>query len=152
MREKDNISPYIFAFSVDSSLDQKSLARRATSQSITINATTPARPIITYSLSIPKYCSIIIISPTTPPSSTHVTNALTRNILEPIRTLVVWIASIVLYYATPEDDREDSAGEAWTNWSYMEAGGFVLITIGVLTYNYVWTFPCFKQPPKEDEE
>ena len=60
--------------------------------------------------------------------------------------------SIVLYYATPEDDREDSAGEAWTNWSYMEAGGFVLITIGVLTYNYVWTFPCFKQPPKEDEE
>ena len=69
--------------------------------------------------------------------------------MEPIRTLLVWIATIVLYYVTPEDERENSAGEEWTNWSYMEAGGFLLITFGVLTYNMVWKFPCWKLPPEE---
>eukprot|EP00770_Monocercomonoides_exilis_P003083 MONOS_3062.1-p1 / transcript=MONOS_3062.1 / gene=MONOS_3062 / organism=Monocercomonoides_exilis_PA203 / gene_product=integral membrane protein, putative / transcript_product=integral membrane protein, putative / location=Mono_scaffold00068:88169-89492(-) / protein_length=343 / sequence_SO=supercontig / SO=protein_coding / is_pseudo=false len=82
---------------------------------------------------------------------TEVTSALTRNVLEPMRTMLVWITSIILYYASKEKDRETSGGEPWSNWSYMQLGGFVVMTVGVMTYNFVWKFPCWRSP-QDDEK
>ena len=69
-----------------------------------------------------------------------------------MRTLMVWVTSILLYYVTPKEDRALSGGEQWTNWSFMELGAFILMTAGVLIYNLVFRLPCWKLPENDQNE
>ncbi|KAK2949414.1 putative Solute carrier family 35 member F6 [Blattamonas nauphoetae] len=77
----------------------------------------------------------------------EVTSALTRNVLEPLRTMIVWIASLIQYYASG-----GIYGEKWTPLSFLQLGGFILITIGVFTYNQIWAMCCKKKAAETVEE
>lgn len=55
--------------------------------------------------------------------------AVFRTVLETMRTLFVWLVDLVLFYSTHE------IGEAWNNWSYLQAAGFVVLVSGTLVYS-----------------
>ena len=57
-------------------------------------------------------------------------NAIMRSILESCRTIGVWVTSIMIFYFTEPHDSK--SGEAWTNWSYLEFLGFVLLVYGTV--------------------
>jgi len=59
--------------------------------------------------------------------------ALFRSILETTRTLLAWIVGLILYYSEVKL-YGDPIGEAWTNYSYLQAAGFVVLVIGTLIY------------------
>jgi hypothetical protein len=63
--------------------------------------------------------------------------AVHRTIFEAFRTLFIWLTSLVIRYGITPD-----YGEDWTNWSYMEAGGFLLLVFSMLTYNQVVRLVC----------
>jgi len=71
---------------------------------------------------------------------TQVTDAMTRNIMEPIRTFLVWVVMVSIYYITR------CLGEQLNLWSLLELAGFLILTFGVLVYNNVIKLPCFAQP------
>lgn len=78
---------------------------------------------------------------------TDVTNALTRNVMDPLRTLLVWIMSLFIYYVISKN-----VGEKWTPWSFLELGGFLIMSVGVLTFNGVFTCHCIMgEHPKEEK-
>lgn len=73
--------------------------------------------------------------------------AVHRTIFEALRTLFIWIVSLIIFYGGWSD-----YGEKWTNWSYMQLGGFLLLVTSMLLYNKVIKLTCwFKYPRKEDE-
>ena len=57
--------------------------------------------------------------------------------------LGVWITSIIIYYGFGNK----AAGEAWTNWSYLEFLGFVLLVYGTVAYKEIVAIPCVSKPP-----
>jgi len=61
-----------------------------------------------------------------------------RNLVSAVRTVLVWIGSLILYYTTSHTGNKDDAdyGEQWTNWSFMELGGFVVLVGGTVLYSY----------------
>jgi len=75
---------------------------------------------------------------------TQVTDAMTRNIMEPIRTFLVWVCMVSIFYITR------CLGEQLNLWSLLELAGFVILTFGVLVYNNVIKLPCLM--PKASEE
>ncbi|KAK2948443.1 putative Solute carrier family 35 member F6 [Blattamonas nauphoetae] len=72
------------------------------------------------------------------------TSALTRNILEPMRTMIVWVVSLLQFSLS-----NGAFGEPWQIWSWMQLGGFVLMTIGIFTYNNVWRICAPKLKPPQ---
>lgn len=77
-------------------------------------------------------------------SGMNVTKQLTaihRTILEAMRTLCIWIVQLFIFYAVKWGDH----GEKWNDWSYMQAGGFVLLILGSLIYNKIIRVPCISQ-------
>eukprot|EP01128_Nolandella_sp_AFSM9_P009779 TRINITY_DN640_c8_g1_i1.p1 TRINITY_DN640_c8_g1~~TRINITY_DN640_c8_g1_i1.p1 ORF type:complete len:398 (+),score=78.51 TRINITY_DN640_c8_g1_i1:134-1327(+) len=70
-----------------------------------------------------------------------VTKALTvvhRTLIDALRTIVVWLVNLIVYYVAGE-----SYGEAWvTPWSFLQLGGFALLILGTLLYNEVIKVPC----------
>lgn len=79
---------------------------------------------------------------------TSLTSAMTRNILEPVRTLLVWVVMIALCYIFTRQ----TMGERVNLWSLLELGGFAMLSFGVLVHNGVIRLRCLKYPPKEEEE
>jgi len=75
---------------------------------------------------------------------TQVTDAMTRNIMEPIRTFLVWVGMVVLYWIFSH------FGERLNLWSLLQLAGFLVLTFGVLLYNQVFHFKCLD--PKQTEE
>ncbi|KAJ5068512.1 s-cell enriched with leucine-rich repeat-containing protein slra-related [Anaeramoeba ignava] len=75
--------------------------------------------------------------------------AVIRTILEALRTLCVWIVDLIIYYKISV-----YYGEKWTNWSYLEAGGFILLVLGLFIYKEVIRIPGLKYEngKKEIEE
>lgn len=73
--------------------------------------------------------------------------AVHRTIFEALRTMFIWIVSLIIYYAWRKDK-----GEKWTNWSYMELCGFLLLVFSMLLYNRVIRLTCFFKYPNEKEE
>jgi len=67
---------------------------------------------------------------------TEVSNAVTRNILESLRTLFIWVMNIILYYSTY------TLGEAWTYYSFIQLGGFLILCVGLFIYNAVIKIRC----------
>eukprot|EP00877_Chromochloris_zofingiensis_P014883 jgi/Chrzof1/9649/Cz04g10280.t1 len=58
--------------------------------------------------------------------------AAARTVLETMRTLFVWVAGLALFY-TPVG--HGKVGEAWDQYSWMQAAGFVVLVLGTLTYD-----------------
>jgi len=69
-------------------------------------------------------------------------SAVLRSILEACRTLGVWIADLLLFYAIGR--KQD--GEAWTVWSWVELAGFLLLVYGTMSYKGLLPIPCAKRP------
>lgn len=61
-----------------------------------------------------------------------ITNALTRNIIDPMRTMLLWVISLFIFYVIAR-----KYGEEWNGWSVLELGGFAVMTVGILLYNGV---------------
>merc|ERR1711884_350034 len=69
-------------------------------------------------------------------------SAVLRSILEACRTLGVWMADLLLFYAIGR--KQD--GEAWTVWSWVELAGFLLLVYGTMSYKGLLPIPCAKRP------
>jgi len=78
---------------------------------------------------------------------TEVTNAMVRNLLEPIRTLFIWVTDIFIFYVI-----DPRYGESVNLWSILEGFGFVVLCFGFFIYNGVIKLPFLTYPPKEGEE
>jgi drug/metabolite transporter (DMT)-like permease len=77
---------------------------------------------------------------------TQRTNSVTRNILDTIRTLFIWMFLTFTHY-----EIDDSLGEPWTVWSYMQAAGFLVLVFGLFTYNDIVRLPCWFKYPHSDK-
>jgi hypothetical protein len=79
---------------------------------------------------------------------TNITNAVMRTIIECLRTLVLWIAQLVLFYAVIESSdyghHHPTLGEAWSVWSWLQLVGFALLVTGMLAYNRTIALPFCK--------
>ncbi|KAJ0406453.1 hypothetical protein ATCC90586_001932 [Pythium insidiosum] len=67
-------------------------------------------------------------------------SAVLRSITETLRTLGVWLVGLLVYYVFQWRGKE-SPGEAWTNSSWIELLGFVLMVYGTLAYKKVLQLP-----------
>lgn len=77
----------------------------------------------------------------------HLT-AIHRTILEACRTLCIWIVQLFIFYVV----KWEGHGEAWNEWSLLQAGGFVVLIVGTLTYNKIIKWPGFAyDPPKKEK-
>ncbi|KAJ6252078.1 hypothetical protein M0813_14627 [Anaeramoeba flamelloides] len=85
------------------------------------------------------YIVVILLYNYTGMVITDFSSALLRNILDGLRTLFIWVALIVVYYTSPDS----GFGEKWSNWSYLQLGGFVTLIVGTFMYNKIIKFPCF---------
>eukprot|EP01124_Arcella_intermedia_P025513 TRINITY_DN4571_c0_g1_i1.p1 TRINITY_DN4571_c0_g1~~TRINITY_DN4571_c0_g1_i1.p1 ORF type:complete len:388 (+),score=56.82 TRINITY_DN4571_c0_g1_i1:11-1174(+) len=74
-------------------------------------------------------------------------SAIHRTILDTLRTITIWVVELFIYYAL----KLPTYGEDWDDWSYLQAGGFMLLVIGTLIYNKILKVP-FMFYPKEAEE
>jgi drug/metabolite transporter (DMT)-like permease len=87
-------------------------------------------------------------------SGMMVTQSLTgvmRVMLEATRTLTIWIFNLFWHYSV---DSKSKFGEEWTNWSYLQAAGFLVLIIGQATYGRKIEWPCLSydepEPPAEE--
>ena len=72
---------------------------------------------------------------------TELTNSVTRNVLEAVRTFTIWATVLVLHYSY-----STTFGEPWTKWSYVELSGFAVLVFGLFIYYHVLRLPCFYYP------
>ncbi|EQC38657.1 hypothetical protein SDRG_04354 [Saprolegnia diclina VS20] len=70
-------------------------------------------------------------------------SALVRSMVELGRTLGVWVLGFIVYYIL-EWTGPSSPGEPFTEWSCVEAVGFVLMALATLTYKQILHFPCVR--------
>ena len=69
---------------------------------------------------------------------TRLMSAVTRTVFEACRTLCIWIFALFMFYGLKWH------GEKWTNWSFMQAGGFILLVLGTFIYNEILKLPCIE--------
>jgi drug/metabolite transporter (DMT)-like permease len=67
-----------------------------------------------------------------------------RTLIDACRTIFVWGLNISVYYLIWHFFPHDLPryGEPWTDYSYVQLGGFVLLVFGTLIYNGVIKVPC----------
>ena len=70
------------------------------------------------------------------------TNSIVRNLLEPVRTFLVWGTTVVIHYFAPD------FGEGLSVWSWLQLGGFVVLTVGMLMFN--GTIRCCRKENSEE--
>jgi drug/metabolite transporter (DMT)-like permease len=63
---------------------------------------------------------------------TNSLSAVSRVIIETLRTLLVWLCDLVLFYVISNG----RLGEPWTPYSYLQAAGFFLTCLATIIYNY----------------
>jgi hypothetical protein len=61
--------------------------------------------------------------------------AVDRNIYEALRSIAVWVLSLVVHYAFPNS----GAGEHLNYWSFLEAFGFVVSIFGSFLSNEIFS-------------
>jgi len=73
---------------------------------------------------------------------TKILSATARSTIDACRTLSVWAVGLIIGW------------EVFTNESWIQVGGFIVLVLGTFTYNKVIKYPCFKydQPAPESEE
>jgi drug/metabolite transporter (DMT)-like permease len=67
------------------------------------------------------------------------TSAIHRTIYESLRSVTVWILSVILYYAIPSV----GAGEPIGIHSLLQGAGFIVLVFGSAMYHRFVKFPCF---------
>jgi hypothetical protein len=77
---------------------------------------------------------------------THLMSSIWHAILDCFRPVSVWGTDLVIFYCISNG----TFGEAWTNWSYLELGGMLLLFFGTAVFNGNVTFSCC--PPAFEEE
>ena len=76
---------------------------------------------------------------------TYALSAVHRTMLEASRTAVIWIIDLLMhYYICPSS----SFGEVWTNWSWVQLLGFVVLIAGQSIYSELVRVPGFYYPPR----
>ena len=65
--------------------------------------------------------------------------AVTRTVLETMRTLFVWVLNLLLFYAGSQGGKHGrpsaaAIGEPWTSHSWLQAVGFAVLVAGTLVY------------------
>ncbi|ELP90439.1 hypothetical protein EIN_016680 [Entamoeba invadens IP1] len=73
-------------------------------------------------------------------------NAMIRNILEPMRMITVWIVSVFIYYAI-----STNFGESIGFNTILQVVGFVLLVLGFLLYTKVIKIPCWFNYEEKNE-
>ena len=81
-----------------------------------------------------------VIVPLPPYLSQHL-SAVHRTLIDASRTVVVWMIELFLYYAVNDKD----IGEAWTSYSPLQLGGFIVLLFGTLLYNGVIKFEALNR-------
>jgi len=71
-------------------------------------------------------------------SLTKILSSVHRTIFDTLRTITVWAANLFIFYVL----HLPQFGEEWSNWSYLQLGGFTLLIFGTLMYNEVFHLPC----------
>jgi hypothetical protein len=102
------------------------------------------------------YVCVILAYNVTAMMVTQIASAVIRTIMEALRTLCIWIAEIILFYALKWSNSEygkkhPDLGEELTPWSILELAGFLLLISGTLLYNKILQMPFFHYPPKPEE-
>lgn len=64
-----------------------------------------------------------------------------RTLIDSLRTTVVWVVDLFIYYVV-----SNHYGEQWTDYSFIQLGGFLLLICGTLIYNKVLKLPGFTYP------
>ncbi|KAF0687892.1 Aste57867_20384 [Aphanomyces stellatus] len=68
-------------------------------------------------------------------------SSIVRSMLEIGRTVGVWVVGLAVYYVLNWTG-SNSPGEAWSDWSWVQLFGFVLLILATLTYKQTIHFPC----------
>eukprot|EP00727_Mastigamoeba_balamuthi_P005624 m51a1_g1681 putative solute carrier family 35 member f6-like (435) ;mRNA; r:433334-435140 len=80
-------------------------------------------------------------------SVTQCLTAIHRCLIDACRSILVWAWELLTFYCISED-----YGEAWTKWSWLQVGGFVLLILGTVIYNGILKLPWFKYEEEEKAE
>jgi len=71
-------------------------------------------------------------------------SAVHRTLIDACRTISVWGVQLIIYYLGLK-----SVGEEFTNFSFIQLGGFLLLVLGTLLYNEVLKLPCSQYEEKK---
>lgn len=63
--------------------------------------------------------------------TTYLLNSIWHAILDNFRPISVWGVDLLLFYVVTQQ----SFGEAWTNWSYLQLLGMMMLLVGTAVYN-----------------
>jgi drug/metabolite transporter (DMT)-like permease len=76
---------------------------------------------------------------------TYALSAVHRTMLEASRTAVIWMIDLVIHYWIAPSS---SFGEIWTNWSWLQLVGFLVLIAGQSIYSEMIEVPGFNYPPR----
>jgi len=79
---------------------------------------------------------------------TKLSSSMLRTLLETMRTMIVWIVDMILYYFISRGQ----FGEPWTEYSYLQVIGFVFLVIGTFQYSQHHTLATSEQDWVNEEE
>jgi len=71
--------------------------------------------------------------------------AVHRTLIDACRTLLIWVVDLFIYYVI-----SPNFGEEWTQYSYLEVIGFMLLLFGTFVYNSVIRFNFLYYPAQEN--
>ena len=77
---------------------------------------------------------------------THMMSAVWHAVLDCFRPVSVWGTDLLIFYVISNG----TFGEPWTNWSYLEAAGMLVLFFGTAVFNGNVVLSCC--PPEEEEE
>lgn len=104
---------------------------------------------ITHSLEIGMYSlSVVVAFAIWSIMSLQVTNkasAVSRMIFDQLTIVVVWVVQLCIYWGvvgTKWEERYKKSGEAWTNWSFLQLFGFIVMIIGACIYQGLVHIKC----------
>lgn len=72
---------------------------------------------------------------------TQCLSAVIRSILEACRVMGVWAVSLLLFYAFDSN----TVGESWSNWSFLQLFGFLVLMYGTFAYKGLVRLPWVKE-------
>jgi len=86
------------------------------------------------------YCVAILAYNVSANTVTQCLSAVVRSILEACRTMGVWVVGIILFYLGGTCGTKE-IGEQWTNWSFLELFGFLVLLYGTFAYKALIKIP-----------
>jgi len=103
--------------------------------------------------SVAGYALAILLYNVSANTVTQTLSPVVRSILEACRTLGVWILGLCIYYFGGTCGAK-AIGETWSDWSYLELGGFGLLLTGTFAYKALvrlpWVAPEDYEAAEED--